>query len=453
MLPIVRGAESSPEPTRQIDGYRGIWFDLGQRSPYGSKYSGGLGTYTAKHRPIAIHSPEAQKTFFVFGGTTQAAERHLLAMVSYYDHRTGTVPKPTVVHDKENVNDPHDNASLGIDGQGHLWVFVSGRGRIRPGFKYRGTKPYDISSFQQISMEEFTYPQPNWIEGRGFLHLFTKYTRGRELYWNHSDPSGRVWTPDRKLAGMGGHYQMTEARGTRVITAFNMHPGGLVDRRTNLYFVQTDDLGQTWRTIDGQPIETPMTDPDVPALVRDYWAEGRLVYLKDIQFDRDDHPVLLYITSADFRPGPDGSPRTWTLAHWTGREWSFIEIPTHTTHNYDMGSLYIEPDNTWRIIAPTEPGPQRHGTGGEMAMWTSRDEGRTWTKIRDLTRQSPFNHGYARRPVNAHPDFYALWADGHTDRLSPSHLHFCNRAGDKVWVLPYEMTEAQARPTPYATPQ
>ena len=26
-----------------IDGYKGIWFDLGQRSEFGSKYSGGLG--------------------------------------------------------------------------------------------------------------------------------------------------------------------------------------------------------------------------------------------------------------------------------------------------------------------------------------------------------------------------------------------------------------------------
>ena len=42
------------EEPRRIDGYKGIWFDLGQRSEFGSKYSGGLGTYTAKHGPIAV---------------------------------------------------------------------------------------------------------------------------------------------------------------------------------------------------------------------------------------------------------------------------------------------------------------------------------------------------------------------------------------------------------------
>ena len=48
----------------KIDGYRPIWFDLGQKSEYGSKYSGGLGTYTVKHNPMAIYSPETKHFLF-----------------------------------------------------------------------------------------------------------------------------------------------------------------------------------------------------------------------------------------------------------------------------------------------------------------------------------------------------------------------------------------------------
>ncbi|HAA77969.1 TPA: hypothetical protein DCE37_22955 [Candidatus Latescibacteria bacterium] len=120
-----------------------------------------------------------------------------------------------------------------------------------------------------------------------------------------------------------------------------------------------------------------------------------------------------------------------------GSEWVFHEV-TRSTHNYDMGSLYIEEDQ-WRIVAPTEPGPQFHGTGGEMALWLSADEGQNWTKDRDITRNSPLNHTYARRPVNAHPDFWALWSDGNPDEMSPAHLYFTNRGGDHVWRLPYDM--------------
>ncbi len=54
------GASDDSSLKPKDDGYRGIWFTLGQYSdaPYakrfwdfGDKYSGGLGTYTAKHVP------------------------------------------------------------------------------------------------------------------------------------------------------------------------------------------------------------------------------------------------------------------------------------------------------------------------------------------------------------------------------------------------------------------
>ena len=453
--PKENGPRSKMESTMQVrpvgnvkaDGYRGIWFDLGQRSEFGSKYSGGLGTYTAKHHPLAVYAPEVRKTFFVYGGTTQKEERHLLAMIGYYDHDTKQVPKPVVVHDKEGVDDPHDNPSLQIDDQERLWVFVSGRGSRRPGHIYRSRLPYDIEAFEHLPEREFTYPQPWWIKDEGFVLLFTKYTRGRELYWNVSDADGDNWTADRKLAGMGGHYQVSKELDGRLITAFNMHPEGVVDRRTNLYFVQTSDRGQTWQTVEGETLETPITDPATPALVRNYRAKERLVYVKDIGFDRHGNPVILYLSSSHHQPGPGGDPRTWTIAHRTDGAWAFQEVTT-STHNYDMGSLYIETDGLWRIIAPTEPGPQHHGTGGEVAIWISEDEGKSWAKGRDVTRDSPRNHGYVRRPVNAHPDFYGFWADGNPDQLSESLLYFTDKSGEQVWSLPYNMDAPYASPTP-----
>lgn len=438
---------SQAEPvinSAKADGYKGIWFTLGQQCEYGDKYSGGLGTYTAKHVPLAVYAPEADKTFFVYGGTTGPEDRYLLIMAAYYDHKTGTVPKPTIVHDKEGVNDPHDNGSILIDEQGHVWVFVSGRGRKRMGFKYRSVEAYSVNAFERITEEEMTYPQPWVIPGKGILHCFTKYTKGRELYWETS-VDGRTWTEDRKLAGMGGQYQTTRQRDGRVITAFNYHPGGTVDKRTNLYYAETSDFGESWRTASGEVLQTPLVDVHNPALIRDYEAEKRLVYMKDIDFDAKGHPVILVITSGDYQPGPTGDPRIWTLVRWTGTEWTFTEV-AKSDHNYDMGSLYIEPDGLWRIIAPTETGPQQWGTGGEMALWLSRDDGATWTKERDITRNSPRNHAYARRPVNAHPDFYAFWADGNPDTLSESHLYFTNKNGDQVWELPYEMSEDAAKP-------
>ena len=116
-------------------------------------------------------------------------------------------------------------------------------------------------------------------------------------------------------------------------------------------------------------------------------------------------------------------------------------------HNYDHGSLYIEADGTWRVIAPLAPGPQPWGTGGDMEMWTSRDQGTNWTKVKVLTSGSKTNHTYARKPVNAHPDFYALWADGSPLEPTPSSLYFATQAG-RVFRLPAHMTGATAKPEP-----
>ena len=128
--------------------------------------------------------------------------------------------------------------------------------------------------------------------------------------------------------------------------------------RTNLYYIETDDLGKTWRSADGRQLTLPLTKPTSPALVHDYQEEGLNVYLKDIRLDAQERPVILFITSKGYESGPRNDPRTWTTARWTGAQWQ-IRPAFFSDNNYDMGSLYIEDDRTWRVIAPTETGP--HG--------------------------------------------------------------------------------------------
>jgi hypothetical protein len=438
------GAEREGQPQR-ADGYRGIWFTLGQFSEHGDKYSGGLGTYTANHNPMAVYAPQVDKTFFTYGGTLKG-QRHLLIMASCFDHKTGQAPRPVIVHDKEGVDDPHDNGSIALDEKGHVWIFVSGRGRKRPGFKYRGKEPFSVAGFERVSEEEMTYPQPWFLPGQGWLHLFTKYTKGRELYWETS-VDGVNWSEDRKLAGLGGHYQVSGAHGGKIASFFNYHPGGNVDKRTNLYYVQTQDFGATWTTADGKPLALPLSDVDNPALVIDYAAQGKLMYTCDLNFDRDGNPLLLYVTSRGYQPGPGGDPREFCVTRWDGRAWR-TSVITRTDHNYDMGSLWVKGDE-WAVIAPTLPGPQPWGGGGEMCLWASNDRGATWTLKRQVTRSSTLNHNYARRPLNARDPFFAFWADGDPRKLSESRLYFCDSSGEQVRQLPYDMPGESAAPTEY----
>lgn len=440
-------AATLPSPDASVspreNGYRGIWFALGQRSEFGDKYSGGLGTYTANHVPMAIYAPEVRRTFFVYGGTREG-RRHLLAMAASYDHRRHLVPRPTIVHDKQGVDDPHDNPSLCLDGDGHLWVFVSGRARARPGLIYRSRRPYSTEAFDLVAEKEFTYPQPRWIPGRGLLLMFTRYTHGRELYLAHS-PDGRTWSPDRLMAGIGGHYQTTDMSNGTLLTAFNRHPGGSVDRRTDLYYLRSRDGGDTWETVTGTPITLPLTRPDNPARVRDFQTEGQRIYIHDLGLDGRRHPAILFIRSADHRPGPPGDPRWWSLACWNGSDWRFTDL-TPANHNYSTGLLDLSRDGRWRIVGPTTAGPQPIGAGGEITAWESRDHGAHWHPTRHLTRRSPRNHNYVRRPLHAHPDFAAFWADGNPDAFSPSDLYFASRSGREVWRLPRSMKSDHAEP-------
>ena len=433
----------------KMDGYRPIWFELNQKYEYGDKYSGPLGTYTAKHVPLAVYAPEVDKTFFVFGGTTCEDERHLLCMIGEFDHKTGMVSKPTVVYDKMGVNDPHDNPSLLIDKKGNIRVFVSGRGRTRPGFKFISKKPYSIDGFYELSEEEMTYPQP-WNTQFGFFHFFTKYTGVRQLYFETSKDGVR-WTEDKMLAAIpvnagekSGHYQTSNVFDNKIVgTFFNRHPDGNVDKRSDLYYIQSDDFGKTWKTVDGKILDLPIVDIASPARVIDYSSQNKNVYLKDMGFDSEGNPVCLYIRSNGHEPGPKSAPYEWCITKWDGANWQTFKV-TESDHNYDMGSLYIS-EKDWKIVGPTTPGPQAWGVGGELALWKSKKEGEKWRRVKRITRKSEMSHAYVRRPVNFKAPFCFFWADGDSHKFSKSELYFGDFKGN-IWKLPYNMTNDYEKP-------
>lgn len=439
---------------QKAQGYAGIWYyNEPSDDEYRFKYSGGLGTYPANHQPFAVYRPEAGKTYFCYGGTTENGE--LLHMVSYYDHVLHVVPRPTIVLNKKTT-DAHDNPVISIDEQGYIWLFSTSHGTARPSYIHRSSRPYDIDVFECVDavtvdgggvetpLTNFSYMQAWHVSDEGFVCFFTKYddpARRTNCFMTSSD--GRRWSERLRLSAMEeGHYQISALSGRKAATVFNYHPRipgekGL-NHRTNLYYMETDDFGRNWYTADRRALTLPLSDPQHPALVYDYKSEGLNVYLMDMQFDHLGRPVILYIASPGYQSGPGNNPRTWTIAHWTGAAWEIKPAMTSDS-NYDMGSLYVE-GSTWRLIGPTAPGPQPYNPGGEIVMWLSDDMGESWREERQLTSGSAYNHTYVRRPLHAHPDFYALWADGDCRRPSPSRLYYCNREGE-VAMLPVRMTQ------------
>ena len=454
------------------DGYRGIWyFNQRLNNEYVFKYSGGLGTYPANHYPFAVYAPKVNKTFFCYGGTEKDSEKSLLHEVSYFDHKTGTVPRPTILLDKK-TSDAHDNPVMNIDDNGYIWIFSTSHGTGRPSFIHRSKKPYDIEEFERINptkildgkevpLDNFSYLQVYHLKGKGFAAMFTTYdnrvmndpqTISARTLCSMTSRDGVKWTAWNAYAGiLRGHYQSTGTfQDKKIGTSFNFHPDDQqtgrvgLNYRSNLYYMETSDLGKTWKNAKGEIVNVPLKEIDNKALVHDYYSEGLNVYIMDVNFDVKGNPVVLYLTSKGHESGPENDPRRWYTARWDGSNWKIKPI-TDSDNNYDFGSLYVEKGNLLRIIGTTEKGAQPYNTGGEIAIWTSKDFGETWTKEKQITANSEFNQCYPRRPVNAHPDFYALWASGHGRQKSESTLYFCNKNGD-VFELPRKMSGDVQKP-------
>lgn len=450
---------------KPANGFNGIWYMIAGAGSAGKianeykyKYSGGMATYCANHYPFSVYTPEVDKTFFCYGGTDETGKT-LIHTVSYFDHKTGEVARPVMVVNKA-TDDAHDNPVIQVDKDGYIWIFSTSHGTGRPSFIHKSAKPYDISTFERVeatrlengkkvALNNFSYLQMYYTKENGFLGLFTRYEKngGRVIKYMNSS-NGIEWSEWNDLSRLGvGQYQTSGHRENLVGTAFNYHPkrpvrGGL-DFRTNLYYLQTKDFGKTWQTIDGNAIALPLTDIDNAALVQEYDSKERNVYISDVNFDERGNPVILYLTSKGPLPGPEHGPREWHTAHWNGKSW---EIRPFTTsgNNYDLGSLYID-KRKWVVIAPTSMGPQEYNTGGEMVRWESKNKGKTWKKVKELTKNSVHNHSFARRPVNVHPDFVALWSDGNGREPSNSRLYFTDEKGN-VYRLPENVDSPFVKP-------
>ena len=218
------------------------------------------------------------------------------------------------------------------------------------------------------------------------------------------------------------------------------------DQRHRALFYHRDGELRLWSPGSGNVVATAGIAGDGwRHVITDYESQGKVVYPSKLLFDADGHPVILYITSFGASPSPKNDPREWKITRWTGQRWVTTRVTT-SDHNYDMGSLYLDGDQ-WTLIAPALSGPQPYFSGGEVGVWSTDDPDREgWPLKRRVTRDSPFNHCYLRRPHNPVDPFFAMWADSDSSQSSLSRLYFTNSTGERLYKLPYKMDSEYAEP-------
>ena len=302
----------------------------------------------------------------------------------------------------------------------------------------------------------FSYPQPFFVPGHGFLFLHASYLQGMKMSGRSncfmaSNADGTEWTDRTLLAFFNdGHYQRAWQQGSKIGLAFDQHPKGKgLNWRTDIFYMETSDFGKTWQNAAGETLKLPLAARDNPALALPYAGTGRNVYIKGVKFDSQGRPVVLSTVSKGYRAGPIDGPREWKLAKWTGSAWREIDTGIRSDNNYDFAELYLDTDTDWRLIGASEKGPQPYNPGGEIAAWISHDAGETWKLEKQLTSGSVRNQNYPRQPLNVQPGFYAFWADGHGRQPSVSRLYFCDKALN-VFLMPLTFDGDFADPIPYA---
>ncbi len=372
-------------------------------------YSGAMATYCAWHRPMAIYSPEVDKTFFVFGNPKNSPA------ISFYDHRTKTFAAPVVLGTNPN-GDAHRNPTILIDKQGIITVFFGAH--FHPTRVVKSTGAYDISEWTTAAEigPKTSYPQP-WELTPG--EIFVSYRSSPPAWCYRTSTDGaESWSPEVKLIDFLGTsiYAVTIAETgsfpRKLHMAWARMGGGTPEeirtkalwaRRYNVYYASSDDGGKTWHRSDGREYQLPV-DESRAEKVFDSAEHG--VWLKDIQLDSQGTPYLLFVDAdvTTYRC-------TWKVARPTSQGWAISDV-TRSDHMYDAPSLAILSDDDFRIWGPSGVS-QPYEDGGEIEEYRSTDRAATWTKKARLTPGSRYSHNQVKTVFNHQKDdFRAIWSYG-----------------------------------------
>lgn len=309
-----------------------------------SKYSGNLGTYTAKHYPTAVE--HNNNVYFVHSGpvvveglgkygSTSGGGRSISSFkrsdgktnalgiyVSKVNPASNKVTKPTLVH-MLYKDDPHQNAVLNVDAQGYIYILIAGSAANSGSFIFRSKYPNNIDDFVDVSPATFdysqtdpfknnsskplyrgiTYPKLFWVPDGYFRVIYTMHCKNRtyktdpcngkarnalitaELHPNGTNP---IQMKNVKvLANYRGNYVVGNAKGNDIVLAFNIYlnedvHGGSIDDRTNLYYMHSSDGGLSWQNAKNQNIQFPIqSEAGYEQIVaRKYFREGEPVTRK-----------------------------------------------------------------------------------------------------------------------------------------------------------------------------
>lgn len=376
------------------------------------------------HAPRAAFDARTNRTYFTYRSGGRDDDTRCAIWVGWYDHNEGRVHRSVRVLERPPVS-ADDGPAMVLDEAGYIWIFV---GSDRPGAAVvlKSEQPNNASSFSVTARLSFSDPQP-WYQGqRGFLLLCYVNKEDRCLPAMTTSRDGIQWAEPVVLADLGGRHCFVAGRHKdKIGLVFNRsldkdHP----DLYTDLYYLESRDWGQSWHSADGRKIELPIEQVDHFSRMRDYCSMKRITSIKDVNFDRMGNPTVLYMST--FAPEVRGRRlrKTWYTARWF-RQWYTTGL-IMSDHIGDSGCLLIDERMNWTLLATTDPGLCEGMAGGDVVMWLSRDQGRSWYRG-TLTEK---RHCWGiRRAWPASAEMTAMWLGADIDDFQGATIYYSDDSG------------------------
>lgn len=382
---IKKANATTPLSITEIDtGDSVSWNELAQYFNGVPKYSGAVGTYSYKHYPISV--AKGGNTFHVFSDNTQDNNLYIYVVKDKSN--------PVLVHTYTNWSDPHSNAVINVRNDGHVEVYVSARHTKKSAYKYVSQTPMalDFVCVEGCSgtfMYE-AYPQvhnPSW----GTTLLYTHYIHTGYQFKSrllHVKLNGNSYRLSDSPA-----YQVSEYQDGELCTAHNYLVDGIPDKRTNIYFMCTDD-GQNWYDKDNTPLMLPLPDDiNNTTKVFDTHSKNRFTFVKDI-YKHDGKWRVLFVSSTSIDPT---TGNRWLYEWVQGQGVKYI---TSVDHNYG-GISYLVHDGQL-YYASTESDVQSYLSGKLQILNTSG-------KV--VTETTNGGYAYVRRVVGRDSELVASRQD------------------------------------------
>lgn len=372
--------------------------------------------------------------------------------VAAYNHHTNTWSGPFKAGDSDlaelieqrNKIDSHGKPTLLIDDLGYIHIFYGGHGAgAKHGKNNFGgggigrnkhavsKRPYDISEWEDLAnISVFgTYNQAIKTD-RGDIYLFYRHGAHRsDWVYQKSTDHGRTFESPVSIlktkrrtdikADDSWYLWASKGQGDNILLSYDYHvcwlrgegpPGlGHVTQRHDLYYMTLDTSTDEIRNISNESLVLPITKELADAKTLVARTGEKWTFNGSGLMDASGYPHLSINIGKNIGQNTGGPKQTYYY-RWLGNAWTngvAVRESSVRENTVSRGDFFIDPHTK----QPTFLLGYQEGTDGVVSIFSSKNDGRSFHRGKELLRRKNATWALTARIENAHPDAQILVAE------------------------------------------